>query len=132
MTFQEIIEYCLNFDNDLELAYDYLQELYKIAKLSNYENARENIIEWCQRIESDNRKLPEFKKVALTYRSWIYEICNSFIINQTTNARITNGFIEGKNNFCKVIKRIGFGFKNFDTFRAKVLYANDEDRPYRS
>lgn len=40
MTFQKIIECCLNFDNDLEHAYDYLRKLYKIAKPTNYENAR--------------------------------------------------------------------------------------------
>ena len=78
-----------------------------------------------------NRKLPELKKVALTYKSWIKEIVNSFIINPVTKTRMTNGFIEGKNNFCKVIKRIGFGFKDFDTFRAKILYSNDPDRAYK-
>lgn len=60
------------------------------------------------------------------------KICSSFIINPTTNARITNEFIKGKNNMCNVIRRIGFGFKSFDAFRVKVLYVNDEDRPYKS
>ena len=131
MSYQEIIEYCLNFDNDLEVAYLYLQDLYKISKYSNYNNAREKIIEWCDLIININRKLPELKKVALTYKSWIKEIVNSFIINPVTKTRMTNGFIEGKNNFCKVIKRIGFGFKDFDTFRAKILYSNDPDRAYK-
>lgn len=132
MSFQEIIEYCLNFDSDLEAAYIFLQDLYKLAKYSSYNDARKNILDWCDRVEQAKIKLPEFKKTALTYKSWINEITNSFIIHPLTKTRLTNGFIEGKNNFCKVIKRIGFGFKDFDTFRAKILYTNDKDRAYKN
>jgi transposase len=132
MTFQEIIEYCLNFDSDLEESYESLQDLHKLAKYSNHDNAKKNILEWCERIESSEHKIPELVKVALTYQSWIEPIVNSFVINETTKARMTNGFIEGKNNFCKVIKRIGFGYKDFDIFRAKILYSNDKSRPYKN
>lgn len=132
MTLQEIIEYCLNHDSDLEEAYDLLQSLYKLAKFSTPDDARKNIIDWCDRIDENRIHLSEFKRVSLTYRNWINEICNSFIINPITKSRMTNGFIEGKNNFCKVIKRIGFGYQNFDVFRAKILYTNDPDRPYKN
>lgn len=37
---------------------------------------------------------------------------NSFIDN-----RFTNGFAEGLNNKIKVIKRVGYGYKNFEFFR---------------
>ena len=43
----------------------------------------------------------EFKKTTLTYKSWINEITNSFIIDPVTHKRLSNGFIEGKNNFVK-------------------------------
>lgn len=132
MTFQEIIEYCLNFDVELEAAYEFLQDLYKIAKYSSYEDARKNILDWCDKIENCNLKLPELKKTVLTYKSWINEIVNSFIIHPQTKKRLSNGFIEGKNNFVKVIKRIGFGYKDFDTFRARILYTNDKDRPFKN
>lgn len=132
MTFQEIIEYCINYDGDMEESYLLLQELYKIAKLSNYENARKDILNWCDKVEQSKHKIPELVNVALTYKSWIDPIVNSFIINLVTKARMTNGFIEGKNNFCKVIKRIGFGYANFDIFRARILYANDAERPYKN
>ena len=132
MTFQEIIEYCLNFDSDLEASYLLLQDLYKVAKFSNYENARESILEWCEQVKAVNRKIPELIKVSLTYKSWINPIVNSFIFNPKTKSRMTNGFIEGKNNFAKVIKRIGFGYSNFDHFRARILYTNDPDRPFKN
>lgn len=132
MTNQEIIEYCLNYDGDLEIAYDFLQQLYKIAKFSTCSDAKKKLLEWCENVDECDRKLPELKKTALTYKSWINEITNSFIIHPILKTRITNGFIEGKNNFVKVIKRIGFGFKDFETFRAKILYTNDKDRPFKN
>ena len=132
MTLQEIIEYCLNLDSDLEEAYVLLQELYYIANMSTFENAKDHILEWCDKVITINKKLPELKKVALTYKSWIVPIVNSFILNPITKKRMTNGFIEGKNNFCKVIKRVGFGYKNFDTFRARILYTNDQSRPFKN
>jgi transposase len=132
MTFQEIIEYCINFDKDLEVAYELLQDLYRLAKYSSFEEARKNVLDWCDRVEQINHKLPELKKTSLTYKSWINEITNSFIIHPITKKRLSNGFIEGKNNFCKVIKRIGFGYKDFDTFRAKILYTNDIEKPFKN
>lgn len=55
--------------------------------------------------------MPELQKVALTYNSWKNEIVNSFIINPITHQRLTNGFIECKNNFVKVIKKSAFAIK---------------------
>ncbi len=54
----------------------------------------------------------------------INEIVNSFILDPITHKRLSNGFIEGKNNFCKTIKRIGFGYSDFDVFRYKIITTN--------
>jgi len=132
MTVDDIIEYLVNNDGDLEEGYNLLQDLYKISKLSTYETARNNILDWIEKVKNSSYQIKEFNSVILTYKSWIKEITNSFIINPKTNKRMTNGFIEGKNNYCKVIKRIGFGYKDFDTFRAKILYSNaKENIPYK-
>ncbi len=128
MTYQQIIEYIVNFDSNLETAYTLLQELYKIAKYSLHDEAKQNILDWCDQVENSDYKLPEFDTVIKTYKSWINEIVNSFIFDPLTKSRITNGFIEGKNNFCKVIKRVGFGYKNFDLFRAKVIYISNNTK----
>ena len=32
-----------------------------------------------------------------------------------------NGFIEGNNNFIKVLKRIAFGFRSFRRFKARIM-----------
>ena len=131
MTLQELIDWCMNQDRDLAEAYEYLINLYEIAKTSNHDNIINNLLQWCETIEKSKTKLPELKKVAATYRSWLIPIANSFIINHETKSRISNAFIEGKNNFVKVIKRVGFGYKNFDIFRAKILYIDDKNRPFK-
>ncbi len=123
-TYQSVIEYCVNKDKDFEEAFTLLQKLYYISRYSSYETARKDILDWCDRIDNTEYIIPEFKKVSSTYRSWINEIVNSFILDPITHKRLSNGFIEGKNNFCKVIKRIGFGYKDFDVFRYKILKSN--------
>ena len=42
------------------------------------------------------------------------------ILNYFHN-HVTNGFVEGLNNKLKVIKRGGFGYRNLDHFRLRVL-----------
>ena len=125
MSYQEIIEYIINFDKSLEEGYHLLQDLYKMAKFTSYYEAEKEILNWCEKAKKLESKLPEFRTVVLTYKSWIKEISNSFLFDPITKSRITNGFIEGKNNFCKVIKRVGFGYKNFELFRAKVIHISN-------
>ncbi len=42
-------------------------------------------------------------------------------IKNTFNNSYHNGFIEGNNNFIKVIKRIAFGFRSFRIFKARIM-----------
>lgn len=42
-------------------------------------------------------------------------------IFNTFNNNYHNGFIEGNNNFIKVLKRIAFGFKSFRRFKARIM-----------
>jgi len=42
-------------------------------------------------------------------------------IKNTFNTNYHNGFIEGNNNFIKVIKRIAFGFRSFRRFKARIM-----------
>lgn len=86
------------------------------------------LIDWYDKIANSDYNLPEFDTVIKTYKSWINEIVNSFIFDHIIKSRINNGFIEGKNNFYKVIKRIGFGYNNFDLFRAKVIYVSNNTK----
>ena len=69
-----------------------------------------------ERIKGDS--LPEIKELLHTLTNWREEILNYF------DYRITNGFVEGKNNRIKTIKRIAYGYRNLDNFRMRILAAN--------
>ncbi len=65
-----------------------------------------------------NDSLPEFHKLLHTFTNWREEILNYF------DYRLTNGFVEGKNNRIKTIKRMAYGYRNMDNFRMRILATN--------
>ena len=62
--------------------------------------------------------LPQFRQLLPMFRNW-----RDLILNYFTH-RYTNGFVEGKNNHIKVIKRMGYGYRNVENFRGRVLLTN--------
>jgi transposase len=58
---------------------------------------------------------PEVQKLGRTIRKWFDKLCNYHL------ARVSNGPTEGLNNLIKRIKRIGFGFRNFENYRIRAL-----------
>ena len=69
-----------------------------------------------EQIASDS--ICEFKELLRTVANWREEILNYF------DYRITNGFVEGKNNRIKTIKRMAYGYRNMDNFQMRILAAN--------
>ena len=66
----------------------------------------------------EDNSLPEFKELLHMLTNWRGEILNYF------DYRITNGFVEGKNNCIKTVKRMTYGYRNMDNFRLRILAAN--------
>ena len=58
---------------------------------------------------------PEVQKLGRTIKHWFDKIVNFHL------ARISNGPAESINNLIKRIKRVGFGFRNFENYRIRVL-----------
>jgi len=58
---------------------------------------------------------PEIQKLGRTLRAWFDKIANFHL------ARVSNGPTEALNNLIKRIKRIGFGFRNFENYRIRAL-----------
>jgi transposase len=58
---------------------------------------------------------PEVQKLGRTLRRWFDKICNYHL------AKVTNSPTEALNNLIKRVKRIGFGFRNFDNYRIRAL-----------
>ena len=58
---------------------------------------------------------PEIRKLGRTLGKWFNKICNHH------QARISNGPTEAINNLIKRVKRVGYGFRNFNNYRTRVL-----------
>ncbi len=58
---------------------------------------------------------PEIQKLGRTIKHWFDKICNFHL------ARVSNGPTESINNLIKRIKRVGFGFRNFQNYRIRAL-----------
>lgn len=62
------------------------------------------------------RAMPlEVQRLGRTIRDWFDKICNYHL------AQVSNGPTEALNNLVKRIKRIGFGFRNFQNYRIRAL-----------
>ena len=110
----ERVSYLLNnFNDDLRASYLLKEQLLDIVKLPFPELAKKLFKEWIENAE--NTKIPELVECAKTYRNWFVEITNSFYVPYN------NGVIEGTNNKIKGLKRMAFGFSNFDNFRTRIF-----------
>jgi transposase len=88
-----------------------LREFYRATTLPAGRGMLEELIEHCRR----QTMPPELQKLGRTLHQWFDKICNYHL------ARISNGPTEALNNLIKRIKRIGFGFRNFDNYRIRAL-----------
>ncbi len=67
---------------------------------------------------NQNSNYDILRACAKTYTNWIKEIRNSLLVPYS------NGVMEGYNNKIKVLKRVAFGFRNFENFKARILLMN--------
>ncbi len=58
---------------------------------------------------------PEVQRLGRTIKAWFDKIANYHL------ARVSNGPTEALNNLIKRIKRIAFGFRNFENYRIRTL-----------
>lgn len=84
-----------------------------VLKAKDSNQARERIENWCEQVEYVGEK--EFKKVVKTLKNWLEEITNSF------DYEYSNGYLEGKHNKIKTLKRVSFRMDNFESFRNRIL-----------
>lgn len=111
----DLREELLNINEELQKTYLLKELFFDVLHTTNYEYAESEIREWIDTVR--NYGVPEMIEASKTIENWLPYIVNSFI-----DERFSNGFTEGLNNKIKVIKRVGFGYKNFDFFRLRVMY----------
>lgn len=89
-----------------------LRDFYRATDIDEARAMLTDLIEHCQRQSMP----PELRKLGATLKRWSDKICNYHI------ARVSNGPTEALNNLIKRIKRIGFGFTNFNNYRIRALF----------
>jgi transposase len=99
---------------EVAIAYRIKERLRDFYRTSDPDEARrmlEELKDHCLK-----RAMPsEVRKLGRTIRTWFDKICNYHL------AKVTNGPTESLNNLIKRIKRIGFGFRNFENYRIRAL-----------
>jgi len=115
-----IHDYAANLHPDLEEAFILKDFFQKGIKQATFEEARTFIDTFIDMLRKASTK--EFKEIKKTFINWKSEIINSFDLHPKTNKKMTNGTIEGINNYIKVIKRVSYGFRNFNRFRSRILF----------
>lgn len=106
----------LRFQSDLRDAYLLKEKFYSFMDSKDSEEARKRLHEFG--LFAAATDLKEFEPLFTVLRNWSKYILNSF------DTGYTNGFTEGCNNKIKVLKRIAFGYRNFNNFRQRILMTN--------
>ena len=122
ITPNEIVDMAKAIDPDLKLAIELKDEFYELLHSTDFDQAQEAFDQFNFKLKQS--KLPEYQIVYKTFKNWRQEILHSFIsyTNQETGelCSLTNGFIEGLNNKVKALKKIAFGYPNFNNFKLKI------------
>lgn len=95
-------------------AHFYKEDFLKILDCKDRNSAKSALSEWIN--SACECGIEQFQKCAQTMINWMTGILNSF------STSVTNGFTEGCNNKIKVLKRIAYGYQNFDRFRNRILH----------
>ena len=113
---EELNYILINYSEELRRVYNEKEELLDIVHSDEKYLAIDKLNKWVK--YNLDSKYEVLKECAKTYQNWIEEIRNSLLVPYS------NGVMEGYNNKIKVLKRIAFGFRNFNNFKARILLMN--------
>jgi transposase len=98
-------------DAEVAIAYRAKERLRDFYRASGPDEGRQ-ILEDLQHHCLKRAMPPEVQKLGRTIERWFDKICNYHL------AKVSNGPTEALNN---LVKRIGFGFRNFENYRVRAL-----------
>ena len=109
MTQSDIVDYLINVNKELNETYEVYQSLLYSLKHNEY-----HLLETT--LNEQHSNISEYMKTSIkTLKIYLPHIKN------TLSNPYHNGFVEGNNNFIKVLKRIAFGFRSFRRFKARIM-----------
>lgn len=93
----------------LALMHQYKESFRSLFDAEDRTQALFSLLQWLKKAQH------LYPNAVATIRRWFGEILQFF------EFRTTNGVVEGINNRLKLIKRSGYGFRNFERFRLRCL-----------
>ena len=88
------------------------QEIFNHTRKAERADAKLKV--WEKKVaELESQHMDKFLKTLNNWREWI--------LNYFVSKKVTNAFVEGMNNKIKLIKRVGYGYRNKANYRRKVL-----------
>ena len=109
MTEIGVVNYLTEINQELDNTYQLYQDLLYSIKNNNFKLLNVSL-------NNNYNVISEYMKTSIkTIKEYLPYIKNSF------ENKYNNGFIEGNNNFIKVLKRIAFGFRSFRRFKARIM-----------
>ena len=112
----KMLEIC----SELADAYLLKEKMYSFMDSGDYTEAKTRLSEFmCFAAVAG---IPEFEACTTMLTNWAPFILNAF------KCPYSNGFTEGCNNTIKVIKRTGYGYRNFKNFRTRILLVTNRKR----
>ena len=109
MTEIDVVNYIIDQSVELKTTYYKYQELLQSIREKNYDV-------FIYAITNVNNSVSNYMKTSIkTLIEFKDKIYNTF------NNNYHNGYIEGNNNFIKVLKRIVFGFRAFRRFKVRIM-----------
>ena len=109
MTQSGVVNYLININEQLRTTYEIYQNILSALKNNNYKQLEMSL-------NNKNDKISSYMKTSIkTLKKYLPYIKN------TLSNPYHNGFVEGNNNFIKVLKRIAFGFRSFRRFKARIM-----------
>lgn len=111
---KEQLEAILYVSDELRIAYNLKEEFYKLLNCKDKQTAKKMMSDWIYAAQDSG--ISEYNKCSNTLINWQIGILNTF------EYPYSNGFTEGCNNQIKVLKRTGYGYRNFKRFRKRILH----------
>ena len=109
MTQSDVVNYLINTNKELYNTYQVYQSILYAIKNNNYKEL-ETIV------NDTHDSISAYMRTSIkTLKGFLPHIKN------TLSNPYHNGFVEGNNNFIKVLKRIAFGFRSFRRFKARIM-----------
>lgn len=105
----------LNQHPQLKELWLWKEKLYTFYRIKGIQRARWVLYKLIE--DMKNSQLPEIQTLWRTLNRWATAILHYF------STGLTNARTEGFNNLAKLIKRRGFGYRNFENYRRRVLCA---------